>query len=70
MGLDCTNIIPILDMLRIFVSNPLKRWKSNKPVIKSEPTVPSTFIKRITKKKNLKQVVYEKKKSDTILNEG
>merc|ERR1711990_451549 len=29
-----------------------------------------SIIKRLTKKKNLKEVVYEKKKSDVILNEG
>ena len=51
----------------------IKRWKGNKPAVQSESSksgVPSTFIKRLTKKKNLKEVVYEKKKSDVILNEG
>ena len=57
-------------MIRISI---VKRWKSNKPIIQSESSktsVPSTFIKRLTKKKNLKEVVYEKKKSDVLLNEG
>ena len=49
----------------------IRRWKGNKPAVQSESSsVPSTFIKRLTKKKNLKEVVYEKKKSDAILNEG
>lgn len=57
-------------MIRVSI---VKRWKGNKPAVQSESSkssVPSTFIKRLTKKKNLKQVVYEKKKSDVILNEG
>ena len=57
-------------MIRVSI---VKRWKGNKPAVQSESSkssVPSTFIKRLTKKKNLKQVVYEKMKSDVILNEG
>ena len=57
-------------MIRVSI---IKRWKGNKPAIQSESSkssVPTTFIKRLTKKKNLKEVVYEKKKSDLILNEG
>ena len=51
----------------------IKRLKGNKPAVQSESSksgVPSTFIQRLTKKKSLKEVVYEKKKSDVILNEG
>ena len=57
-------------MIRISI---VKRWKSNKPIVQSESgktSVPSTFIKRLTKKKNLKEVVYEKKKSDVLLRVG
>ena len=57
-------------MIRVSI---IKRWKGNKPAVQSESSksgVPSTFIKRLTKKKNLKEVVYEKKKSDVILNKG
>ena len=57
-------------MIRVSI---IKRWKGNKPAVQSESSkssVPTTFIKRLTKKKNLKEVVYEKKKSDLILNEG
>jgi len=60
----------LTEMIRVSI---VKRWKGNKPAVQSESSkssVPSTFIKRLTKKKNLKQVVYEKKKSDVILNEG
>ena len=56
------------EMIRVSI---IRRWKGNKPAVQSESSsVPSTFIKRLTKKKNLKEVVYEKKKSDAILNEG
>ena len=57
-------------MIRVTI---VRRWKGNKPAVQSESaksSVPSTFIKRLTRKKNLKEVVYEKKKSDTLLNEG
>merc|ERR1712168_217308 len=57
----------LTEMIRISI---IKRLKSNKPIVQSESNVPSSFVKKISKKKNLKQVVYEKKKSDSILNEG